>query len=316
MLFADLPLIMQVMGEQEKSKNKSALGGPDSGGTSDPELGEIASGETQSRAKAYGTSMKVIQPVSPDLQPSAPGVGHRVQPPALTTNPTESTTPDTSAPNIPALRPNLKSIYPEVRRGVGILATEPQKAAQATNAAASNKLRTLITICGSFILVVAAFNVWAGYDSMQAIHAAVPDEAHFTTFGIIGIILSSIVLLLDIGIITKREVARLLFIGVAFLILIFSIYNTFWYADNMRKIENSEKFVIGFSQFINSGLKEIKNPTDEQKATVTKNEQNLEIVKRSLSKSKLLLASIIGGYVVSIIPAVFLTVGRAKDEFN
>ncbi len=234
----------------------------------------------------------------------------------------------TNADTTPKTAPqNPESIYPVATQGIGVDNQQPLANIQSDNTiqttAESNKnnlIILLVIILGAYTAISALVGIFA---STLAI-----------SYGFIGaggllIAIDVIYILIGIGLILRKELARFVYVVLAILGLLLTIYGTV-------HIFNSHAFkVIDYvktqeTQTINRDQQQItniqnNNPstglqlTDVQKQQAIQNLQlNISRIKKSrdkLSNSRLYFG-LIQGYLLAIVPLVFLTRPSVKKLFS
>jgi hypothetical protein len=173
--------------------------------------------------------MKVIQPLSPDLRanadlPQAP----TPEPPtydARVRNPQNLASPGATPPLQP--RPNPNSIYPNPTQDVSSSPNQPATYAADTAtvaeqpvAPAGNKAKIIVAIVmaiGAFIVVTAALSLIAWIRVLM-----LPGTSSGSS--ILGPILTGGQVLLGLGILMRRELARQIYVVLAVISLVFSVF--------------------------------------------------------------------------------------------
>jgi len=273
----------------------------------------------------FGGGMKVIQPLSPNLQAETPTQPTSPSSAPLSSQASQDTSTSASTANqVPQSEnlsqplPNASSIYPDVTRGIGSNPAQPpvnQATQQATGSTLINSNKTkLITMAvigfGAFVVVVAALGLITWIRVLKLPGAS-------SGSNILGLILDCIELILGIGIMMKREAARSAYMFVAVILLIFSLYGTYNYLTSLHRYNQSQQAYINHTQQTITQYQNNPNISASDKAQIIKSLQDTEKrEQQQVSKTNKTLLPFIEGYAISLLPLVFLSRPSVKEIFE
>ncbi len=140
---------------------------------------------------------------------------------------------------------------------------------------------------------------------------------------VIGLILALVQLGLGIGIIMKKEIARLGYIIASSILLIFSLFGTFNYIHQQNQVDKVNNPQLTSLQNTIQNYQNDSSLSLSRKATILKSLQKSEAVVISqqislneVGKTMIPLRNVVVGYLIAILPIAFLTRSRVKKVFS
>jgi disulfide bond formation protein DsbB len=277
---------------------------PDRIPTPDIQSGDTASSQPaaqpqqplQDQAPAPRNSMKALQPISSDLTPSSATPAPAINLPF----------------NTPPPRAAASSIYPAAIHGTIPPAPDPSTTEPAGNLASQSDKTKIIVACiwliGAFIAIPAALSL---FGTVKILSYGIGGG----TGGLVTAI-EVVDVLVGVGIIFRKEMARIVYIVLAIIGFILSLYGTTIYFKDLHAVSNSE------SQAITSTQNEITNyqnntsiPSAQRQQVVSELQQDLAHEKKE-QKPVFGLLNLIPDYFIALVPLIFLTRPSVKEQFS
>ena len=271
--------------------------------------------------RKFGGGMRVIQPLSTNPQSASTAQSPETTP--VATNQSQMTSGPV-APNEPVTpttlakpRPNPSAIYPDATRNPtdipmpSSLSDNDETLAISSEDTRKTKGITMIVMAfGAFIVVTCAINVLTW---LRLAHAS----TGVSSVGILGLILAGGELCIGLGIIMRREVARAIYVVLAAISLVFSLYGTYNYFTAAHSLAQTEQAALASTQHTIASYQDNPTLTATQKARIIQPLQ--EAAKRDqqlLDQNKNALLPLIIAYIIAIAPLVFLTRPSVKAVFE
>jgi len=267
--------------------------------------------DDQNKSPGIQSPQPVSQPQNQSkvLRPSQSFV-EELKTTAATSPTTDNTTPAASGP----VRPSPASIYPEAKQY-----TMPTPQSPATNdnlpkeaVKGDNKskvINVLIILFGVYTVATAILGLIGGVKLLS--FGVVGKSGGLITF------ISIVELIIGVGIVLRRELARVAYIVVAIIFLCLSADGTYRYFQAIQTNNNSQqKYIASTKQEISQYQNDTSIPASQKTQLIqqVQNTENSEL--QLLSKEKTSLFPIIEGYIIAIIPLIFLTLPPVKEEFS
>jgi len=277
---------------------------PDSPTDSDPQ-------PSQSNPSSGG-GMKVLQPISSDLTPSSatPNIPTATTSGAASPEPAESvaTSTPTNLPfNTPPSQPVPNSTYPDATHSTAD--TNTVKATDISNESDKTKVIVVcIWLIGAFISIPAALSLFG--------------TAKILSYGISGgagsivTVINVVYLLIGVGIILRKEMARIAFVVLAVIGLLLSVYGTFNYFKAAHAVSNSESQAIVITQREITQYQNNKSIPDSQKQVIVSELKQTLAREEKAAHSTVKLYNLIPAYLIALIPLIFLTRPSVKEQFS
>lgn len=219
-------------------------------------------------------------------------------------------------PNTLPLRHDLSSIYPDATHGTGVT-TPPVQAAETvpevTETLAHKPERTKFIIAGiwligAFIAIPAALSIFGIVRILGYGGGAVGSLA-----GAVDILY----VLVGIGIALRKEMARVVYVVLAVIGLIFSVIGTFNYLAYTQKISSQQASATAQAQQTIVQTENNKSLSASERQRIVQNVQNnLALEKKTDQASEVGLLNLIPDYLIALVPLIFLTRQSVKDQFN
>lgn len=250
------------------------------------------------------------QSKQPTIQPSKEFIQELKTTPAT---PPVASAP-TPAPTGPAPNPSPNSIYPDATAGLKITDNlNNENPTKDKEGAKTNKPPTLIialiTIFGAYLAVTALLGL---VGSLKLLSFGV-----VRTSGAVISIIDVVYIIVGLGIILRKEIARVAYIVIAVIGLGLSVYGTVKYFQSLNNVTNAQQQYISSTNAQISGYQNNPAIPSGQKKQITqqlKNDENTQI--KLISKEKKdSIAPLIEGYAIAIVPLIFLTRPSVKKEF-
>ncbi|HUD07414.1 MAG TPA: hypothetical protein VMR34_06035 [Candidatus Saccharimonadales bacterium] len=263
----------------------------------------------------YGNEEKVIQPldkaqkdaevVSPENQASP--VQNPDQPVKAGSIDTYSPTPQKKS----KLWSNLNFIYPDAKAGPDIEAYQPLKKKELPQLDYSKSklalLKSLVIILAVVMLVASALNLFSW------VRVGSSDGA----IGVLALIILTIDILLEVGIILRSNIVRAIFVFLSMLFLVFSIFSTYSYFKDVRNQQKANQAIVAQ---INQQIAHTKSDTSYSSAQINQVVSSLKLNERLEQQPTLrthnILLPISESYFIAIVPIVFLTRKPVKTVFR
>ncbi|HWB39260.1 MAG TPA: hypothetical protein VG604_03405 [Candidatus Saccharimonadales bacterium] len=283
-------------------------------------------------ASAAAMPVAEPQPAAPvPAPPVTPSMPTNPDPPVPAPQPVPAQAPATLAPGVspatvtpaPAIppatatpvAPDMSSIYPNAT--VGLTAAEHSDPTTVDPVAAATKARLtspviIVIIVVGALIAIPAFISLIGNSSL--ITYGFGGKALLKAFDVLDI-------LLGIGIILRKQIARIIYVVLALISLALSIYGLIHYASVIHKAYSAVNSLA--AQAIADDEKTItetqnnKYLTDSEKQTIIQEAQdNMDTAKKIKGEVKADYAKFAGIYVISLIPLVVLTRPKVKAQFS
>jgi hypothetical protein len=281
------------------------------------------------------------------LQPSAELVKDMAANPnsyyARKPTPNSSTAPNTQSPNstseqtqTPKTPNNMSSIYPEATKGLSDdTVNENEPAARQVTKPADNTLTKLIIVgviaLGIFIAVPAIFSIIGSVKIISYGNISVFDKA-----GIAIYIIDAIYLIVGVGLILRKELARIAYVVIGIILLLIGLYGTVKYFRESHSVSGSAAIYADETTSAQTGVNgdqtTISNyenntsiPAAQKQQIISGLESDLKKDQQQLSQDKQLqkqnsginaLVKLIPTYLLAILPLVFLTRSKVKEVFS
>lgn len=134
---------------------------------------------------------------------------------------------------------------------------------------------------------------------------------------IVAVLLDALELLLGIGILLRRETARMLYVIVAVILLLVSFLGTYNYFHAINRVNGAQKVNI---TLIQQEIKKTQNDhslaADSKAQTIQQLQGEVNAEQHSVDSTKRLLLPLIEGYVITVLPLVFFTRPKVKEVFD
>jgi len=226
----------------------------------------------------------------------------------------------------PAERPTAQavasSIYPEATRGIGVSNYQVPKpdtehAEEKINNIKTKLIVILVTVLGVYTAVSALLGLFGGLTAISFGFAKTGGE--LTAIDVIYLIIGA-------GILFRRDTARLAYVFLAIIGLVLSIYGTHQVFTVTRYDNTYNKSVIANDQQQITNLQNLQNNNELNPGThltKTQKQQMIHQLQKVLAQNKKdqnqtykLYTGLIQGYLLAIIPLVFLTRPKVKAVFS
>jgi hypothetical protein len=214
-------------------------------------------------------------------------------------------------PPAPAVAPAAVVQQPLLPGQSGEPIATPMAAAQSVAASAPRPMATIIMVFGAVIALFAAQNLFNWIRIVSGPYGKTAED-------ILGLTLNAVELLLGIGIIMRREIARSMYVSVATILLLLSLFGTYSYLKASHTINVDQKEVVSqIQKDITMYQNDSSIPTSERSQLVSELQNNKNAELESLTKGNTrLLWPLIEGYLITIAPIVFLTRPAVRKNFK
>ena len=137
-----------------------------------------------------------------------------------------------------------------------------------------------------------------------------------TTEETVGFVLAVGEIILGVGIILRLSLARTIFIILAALMLVFSVYATFGYLSERGKYNNTNSSqIIGLQAAISKYQNDNSISAAQRAKYISVLTTSEGVVRQQMYKIKVPLTTVVFEYVISIVPLVFLTRPKVRQAF-
>jgi len=278
---------------------------------------------TQMSNMSPNAGMKVIQPISssdqleqatipvPTSVAQSQAVSSAGSADSAPTQPVQTAQPASVYPTpqgTPPISQPLSSLYPTPGQ-----TPPPNIASAAANSSNNSAIITGVAILGGLIALVASGSLlaWINSTTVPGVNAGAR---------IIALLISGGSLLLGIGIIMRREIARVIYVFLAGVALLFSVFSIYGYLSAVHSEHRiSQATVTSIDKVIqqteaNSGLSAL------QKAAIVQQLQRNESAAKAdflgATATRAFTSALVGDVVVTVLPLIFLTRPRVKAVFS
>jgi hypothetical protein len=236
--------------------------------------------------------------------------------------------PPTAAtvPTPQRLRPNPAAIYPKATSGFGASSKQPpvipaqDEAAQNSTDNKTKMIVILVSILGAYTALSALLGLLGSVTALS--------------FGFIKAggqltVIDAIYLIIGVGLVFRKELARVVYIFLAIIGLLLTVYGTIHtFSPHSTAAISYER--TQSTQYIAQDQQQIKNVQHNDLApglhlTSTQKQQQIQQLQKDIANTKKaeaklssvrLYAGLIQGYLLAIIPLVFLTRPSVKGVFE